>query len=261
VPFFALGDVQAGFAPGAVWLSKTHVTANDDVVIYTVVYNSANSPIKGTVSFLVDREAIVTKDFALEAGTSKIESAQWSTTEGSHTIAASLKGVVNAETGEHLSLERVATESVAIEVAAPPTPSPTEQAISVITKAAEVGTPIVIQTAQSAYNSLEYLRQNAVRSLEGALASAQDSSGVGAIASGSDQEVLGTSTSNVSHTATDTVKSGGFLGMLWQKTLSFLLFIARFQLLFYALLVLVLYLLFALLRTALFERRHPFSRY
>lgn len=255
-PFFAFAasSVPAGFAPGAVWLSKSDLTDGQTVQLYTVLYDSASSAIAGNISFLVDNSSISSQPFELAAGTTKIVSASWNAAQGTHEISASLDGVINKDTGEALTLGSAQASPVSVTVAPPPPPSPAVQAAAGAMSAVQTGMPIVTQVAQNTYNSLEYLRQNAVNTLEGQLASASKTS------SQKDPEVLGTSTENVAASAS----AGGFdianaAQSLWRVILSFLLYIAKTQLLFYATLAVVIYILYKLLRTILFENRHPFT--
>ena len=248
-------SVAAGFAPGAVWLSKTNVQAGESVQIYTVLYDSASSPIAGNVSFLVDGSSIASQPFDLAAGTTKIVSASWNAVQGSHSISAALDGVINKDTGEALALASVEATPLTIEIAAPPPPSPVAQAISDAISAVQGSAPVVAGAAQSAYDSLEYLRQHAVHTLESALAKANAPSSDTAPSS----HILGTSTVNVAATNAGGFDLGDAANSLWRLLLSALLYISQIQYLFYAALLIVAYVVYKLLRTMLFERRHPFQ--
>ncbi|MDP2648336.1 MAG: hypothetical protein Q8P19_00335 [bacterium] len=247
--------VPAGFAPGAVWLSKTALTAGDIVRIHTVIYDSTDSPIAGSVSFLVDGKVLDTRSFELLAGETKIESADWKASAGAHEISASLSDVTYKGTGEALLLEKTTAGSVSITVAEPPPPPIVAQAISAATVAVQASAPVVAETSRKAFDTLEYFRQNAVRVLESQLAASNAASGsVSPTVSGS--QVLGTSTESLA--ATSSSASSGVFGSLWRTILSALLFISRTTYLFYAALLMVVYVSYKLIRVMLRERRHSY---
>lgn len=257
-------SIPAGFAPGAVWLSKTDLEDGQSVQLYTVLYDSASVPIAGNVSFLVDGTSISSQPFELTAGTTKIVSTSWHAVQGSHSISASLEGVINKDTGEALTLGSTAATALTISVAAPPPPSPAVQAAANAIAAIQTSAPVVTQAAQSAYNSLEYLRQNAISTLEGTLAAsnaaqASAEAPTGSAPNAADPEILGTSTSNLLAGAGGSSASDIFRGA-WQWLLSALLYIAKIQFFFYAALLIILYILYKLLRTVFFERRHLYYR-
>lgn len=264
-PAFAFAsDMPAGFAPGAVWLSKTALEDGQSVQFYTVLYDSASDAIAGNVSFLVDGSSISSQPFELAAGTTKIVSTTWKAAAGVHSITASLDGVVNKDTGEALMLGSTQAAPVSIEVASPPPPPAAMQALSAITDTVQQNAPAVIAAAQSAYNSLEYLRQNAVHALEGQLAAASNATGVSSNAVGAsvkvasdaaDKRVLGASTANLTAAKTG---GGDFFGVAWRTTLRALLFVCQLRFLFYASLLIVIFILYKMMRTLLFERRHPY---
>lgn len=260
LPFIALADTSAGFAPGAVWLSKTNVEYGETVQIYTVLYNSSEAPVAGTVSFFVDNSSISEQLFELTAGTTKIISTTWKATDGAHLISAMLGGVVNKDTGEAISLDSASTTPLSIEVASPPppVPSPIVEAVSSVVAKVQEQAPAVISAGKSAYDSLEYLRQNAVRTLEKQLIAAETISQNDA--SYSEQAVLGTSTVHVAASADDGTDISATFSKAWRSALSGMLYVAKVQYFFYPLLLLVFYILYKLLRTLLFERRYSYSR-
>ncbi|MCR4325922.1 MAG: hypothetical protein NUV59_03950 [Patescibacteria group bacterium] len=251
---FAAG-VPAGFAPGGVWLSKTSLTAGDTVRIYTVVYDSTDSPIGGSVSFLVDGDTIATQSFELGAGETKIKSAEWKASAGTHEISASLSDVIDKDTGEALPLEKTTAGSVSITVIEPPPPPVVAQVVASASEIVKASAPAVIQASGKAFDSLEYFRESAVRVLESQLAASGAASGVSSPAT-SDSQVLGTSTENLA--AVSGSESYGAFGSLWRKILSGLLFISRTTYLFYAALLIVAYIFYKLIRVMLRERRHSY---
>ena len=255
MPLFAsAAGLPAGFAPGSVWLSKTDIEAGQSVQLYTVLYDSTDVAIAGNVSFLVDNFTVSSQPFELTAGSTKIVSAVWKATEGKHTVSAALDGVINKDTGEALMLSSSAAAPVSIVVASPPPPPVIAQAVSAATDAVQQGAPAVIAAAQSAYNSLEYLRENAVKALEGQIAASESTR--------PSRQILGTSTSSLIASAGSVAgETSGFFDLLrsvWQKFLMVILFISKTQILFYGSLIIVVLVFFKLLRVLMRERRHHY---
>jgi hypothetical protein len=83
--------IPAGFPEGSVWLSKLAPTAGETVHVYAPVYNSSDTDIQGNVVFTIDNSTINTVSFALDAGETKITSADWKAVAGEHTVTVSVE--------------------------------------------------------------------------------------------------------------------------------------------------------------------------
>lgn len=255
LPAIVFAATPAGFAPGAIWLSKTGVTAGEQVTIYTVVYDSLEEDVEGVLSFLVDEESISKQTFKLAAGETKILSAPWTSTKGAHRIGASLDEMKTAR-GEVLALDRVATEAVEVEIIAPPTPSIATQATGMAVSAIQTGAPVVVGAVKGAFDSLEYLRKNAVYALQDALGST--TSAATSPAAHENADAAYSTSSAVVVGTTSATPSPNPIHAGWQAFLSALLYICRVQFLFYIAIFLTLYIFYKLLRYILIENRYPY---
>lgn len=243
-PFLAYA-ASAGFAPGALFLSQTNVKNGDSVRVFAVVYDGGTASLEGDVLFSVDGKQIDTAHFVLQGGETRVLSAQWKATPGSHSFSASLSGageVTGAKTN---------TETITVE-APPAPPSPEMQAaasaVSTVQNTIASTSPVVVEAVQQFFDTTEAARNNAVDALAQTLA----------IASSTPKgQVLGTSDYLAPATSSSTPASGkigSIVGSLWHTILSILYTICRSQVLFYGLAVFVLFLLIQLIRTMLRER-------
>ena len=78
----------AGFAATPVWLSSVSPVAGDALKLFTVVKNSGETAVSGTVIFLLDGESIGSAKASLAIGTAQIVSTDWRAVEGVHNITA-----------------------------------------------------------------------------------------------------------------------------------------------------------------------------
>lgn len=93
---------NAGFAPQSIWYSKDPFYAGDRVTIHTVVVNSGNEELSGTVEFYDAETLIGRASVAVPPGGKFAEaSVPWKVTEGRHTIFAVLK---DAKVGKNASV-------------------------------------------------------------------------------------------------------------------------------------------------------------
>lgn len=248
LPFVVLaagGDLPAGFAPNSIWVSSTHITAGDSVNIFTVVYNSSDVSLAGDVNFMIDGTSVGTRNFSIKAGDTRIASVPWIAVVGSHSAAAQLEKISDADTNTNASVLNQMTDVITISVGSAPPPSAAVQAAATITNIVMQGAQSAAPTVQNAFNSLEYLRENAVHSLERQLSAAPEVHSA----------VLGTSTSDVAGT---NPAQGGIFGTFWRTILQGLLFVCRIQVLFYASLLIVLFILYKLVRMIFKERTHRY---
>ena len=163
VPLFVSAEtIPAGFPSEGVWLSKTNVTAGDSVTIYTAIYNSDNSALRGTLVFSVDGTSINSEQFELTAGQTKIESTDWKATSGSHSFSASIKDASGNET-QAITISNTNSGSINISVAEPPPATGLEQTVSVITnvasQAVSASLPFVANVAKGVINATENFRE------------------------------------------------------------------------------------------------------
>jgi len=244
LPLAALAEVPAGFPSSSIWLSKTDLADGESVTIYTVVYNSTDESLSGSVTFLVDGTAIGQKDVSAAPGTTHILSHAWSATEGEHAFSARLAGDI-----EGLSETETATTSVTVAPKPPPPESvvKTVEAAGAIQAAIASSTPIVQSVASTTVSTAESIRQSAVSALE-RLQDTDEPEG----------EVLGAEDESASpeENAARSFDIGGWVHNAWQALIGALLFVARSPLWFYVAVAVVLFVLFQFMRTAMSDRRH-----
>ncbi|MDE2078805.1 MAG: hypothetical protein KGI73_00280 [Patescibacteria group bacterium] len=190
---FAATALPAGFAPGTLWLSKTNLVSGDTATLYTVVYDSSQTPIDGEVSFTADGKALGTAHFSLTAGESAIASVPWNAVEGTHTLGAVVEHVVDHGTNAALSVSNGTAGSISVTVAAAPPPPVAVQYLAGVAAAtgaaAEAATPFAEQVANAVTSAAEAVRQSGITALSNDLAqnANQNQNGI----------VLGTSTENM----------------------------------------------------------------
>ena len=163
VPLFASAEtISAGFPSQSVWLSTTNVTAGETITIYTVLYNSSDSVLKGTLVFSVDGTSINSEPFELPAGQTKIESAEWKATAGSHSFSASIKDASGNNT-QAVAVSNTSSGTINISVAEPPPATGLEQTVNAITsvasQAVSASLPIVSNVAKGVINATENFRE------------------------------------------------------------------------------------------------------
>ncbi len=234
-PTVALGaqGVPAGFAPTSVFASKTAPVAGETISLFTVLYNSSSESLSGDVVFTIDGKNVGTKHFTLGSGETQTPAITWKAVEGSHVGSAHFESVV--ATDADVSLLNDKADSITITVATPPPPTPTQQAVQTATNIATQAAPVV----NNIFNSLEYLRDNAVHTLENQLAAAPSSASTDPF----QQQVLGTSTVNSATPVKD-----GLFGGIWHSILRALLFVCQIKYLFYFVLLFALYCVYKLVQ-------------
>ncbi len=246
--FAASGNIPAGFAPTSIFASKTSITAGDTISLFSVLYNSSSDDLAADIVFTIDGTSVGTKHVSLAAGETQTPSITWTATSGSHTASAHLENVVSSS-GEGAPALNATADTITLTVSQPPPPTATAAAVANITNIVASGTQSAAPIAHNAYNSLEYLRANAVSVLKRQLAAG----GATDTTVSTHPAVLGTSTSNVA-----TPEQGGILSTLWRTLLRGLLFICSIQILFYLSLLVVLYILYKLVRMIFSERAHRY---
>ena len=240
----ASGGIPAGFAPTSIFASETNIASGDTISLFSVLYNSSADTLTADVVFTVDGTAVGTKHVSLDAGATQTPSVTWSAATGSHTASAHLENIVSSA-GEGASISNDKADTITLTVAPPPPPSPTVAAIANVTDVVQNAAP----AAQTAFNSLENLRENAVNTLTQQLAASSASS------TKPNGQVLGAETYNAPASDTSSSGGGGIFSALWQWILQILLYVCQIQWLFYLMLLVVLYILYKLVRT-IFAERH-----
>jgi len=242
----ATTGLPAGFAPTSVFASKTNIATGDTISLFTVLYNQSDNDLTGDVVFTVDGTAIGTKQFSLQSGETQTPSLTWTAAQGTHEASAHLENIVGSSDAQ-ISLINDKADTVELTVAPPPPPSPQAQAVQNITNIVTTGSQAAAPAAQTAFNSLENLRQNAVNTLRAQL-------GVSGTSTAPKGSVLGAETYRAPADAAPAGGSG-ILGTLWRGILQGLLYVCQIQILFYIVLLIVLYVIYKLIR-AVFAERH-----
>lgn len=235
---------QAGFAPGSLWLSKASAVSGEELTVYTVIRNSSTGSVEGEVRFSVDGSELAKEPFRLVAGESKILSAPWKASAGTHTFSATIHGISGAAEASVLA----EATGASISVSAPP-PSPVA---SVITSASSIiasSSPALMNAISPVAGATESIREAGIRYLSDALYDATSSSAT--LASEEPRgQVLG---EEIAQPAS-TVHDEGALESFKRAALNILLTIFQSKILFYLSLLFVLYILYKLVRAFFRER-------
>lgn len=232
--------ISAGFAPSSVWLSRTDLVAESSVRIYTVVYNSSESALEGSVSFLVDGTETGTAPFALPSGDSKIVFTTWTTSEGTHTVSAKIASSLDTKTKESRTLSSSSSASLSVTVTPPPPKPVILQTADTASSIVASSTPVIASVVAHAFSATEALRtagESYLTALSAPTASVTDSATTSPARKGS---VLGAETLSLEGD-TPTKKT------LVQKIAGFLLPFFATPALFYLACIGILLLLFFLL--------------
>lgn len=228
---------DAGFAPGALWLSSTSAHAGDAVTLYTVVYDSTPQPLEGDVAFSVDGAPFGSQHFKLAAGASQIVSISWTAIEGSHSFSAKIEnaagvaGVASATTN---------TASIAV---AKPAPTIVEQYVSQATGSLGSTSPALSAAVSNVIAKTEDWRAQGADFLQKALYTDQATAQKQSLTSSSTSKgaVLGTSTLRVAPASASA--PSGFFAQAKHLLLTILLWIFRSAYLFYPFFALVVFIL------------------
>lgn len=256
--------ISAGFAPQSIWISRSHVAAGDSVNIFTVLYNSSESPIGGEVIFTVDNATIGTKEFTLKSGESQIVSLPWSAKAGSHSISARIEKSLITDTNADAGMLNKATGNITVNVEDSPPPSLTVQVLSSAASAVASGVassaPIVVSAFTSIYDKTEVFRAEAKSALEKQIAESSveaTAAGASSALSGDGSAAKGQANGSVSSSSA-TENEPPFLSTAGRYAALAGLAIVNSKTLFYVSLALVLLLLIQILRVSLRERRKTY---
>lgn len=236
-PLFA-SAADAGFAPGALWLSSSSAHAGDSITIYTVVYDSTNAALEGDVAFTMDSSSLGSQHFKLNAGASQIVSISWNAVEGSHTFGASIE---NAAGVEGVASTRTNTVSIAV---AKPAPTVVEQYLSQANTAIGSTSPALGSVLSAVASTTENWRAQGADFLQKALYSDQakvSQSSTATSTAPAKGAVLGAETYKEPTTAAS--RPAGFFAQVKHLFLTILLWIFRSAYLFYPFFALVVFIL------------------
>lgn len=249
-PTLALAaEVPAGFPSSSLWLSKLSPAIGEEVTIHTVIYNSSDAPISGSVVFTDKDTVLGTKTFQIPTGSTQLVSQTWKAVDGEHEFSAHLDGVSGAS--DTLSSTAAAKVSLTI---TPPPPPPTPEPVS--TENSEPDGPTLADTLASSSPVVSEVTSTTFAVAEGIRASALVA--LERIASSTTKgEVLAAE----DHAATpeeNVAKSfdiGATIQNIWQALLGVLLLIFRSPILFYVFVAFVLFILFSFARAMLTDRK------
>jgi len=152
-------SIPAGFAPSSVWLSRTNLVAESSVRIYTVVYNSSESSLEGSVSFLIDTKELSTSPFVLVPGDSKIVSTTWTPSEGTHTVSAKIISSLDQKTKESRTLASTVSSSLSVTVAPLPPKPVALQTLDTASDIVASSTPLIASAVANVASATETLRK------------------------------------------------------------------------------------------------------
>lgn len=155
----AAGDIAAGFVPSTLWLSQSTPTAGSSVKISTVVYNSSQTALEGSVTFSADNAIIGSTPFSLGAGESAIESVTWTTTEGQHTLKASIESVIDRKTKSAAAIAQTVTAPITVVVLPEAPKAPALEAIDTAQSAVASSTPVMATIIAKTTDTTESIRK------------------------------------------------------------------------------------------------------
>ena len=154
----ASNSISAGFAPGPVWLSQSSPTGGTTVRLYTVVYNSSQTPLEGSVTFTIDNASAGTTPFSLDAGESAIESITWTAMEGTHMVSATITSAIDKKTKTTTAIDQSATPAVSVTVTAPLPPPVALEALGTAQTVVASSSPIIASVVAATTATTESLR-------------------------------------------------------------------------------------------------------
>jgi len=258
-------DLSAGFAPNSIWASRRHITAGNSVAIYTILYNSSDTPFSGDAVFLVDGKPVGTRHFSIKAGETEIASVPWTATAGKHSLSARIEKPSNADTKQDAAILNKITDTITIDVVEPPPPlppSPAAQAVSSVVSALGNGfstaAPVVLGAAEKVYATTETLRKDASAAITQQLAKNPDNPDN---ATPSFKQGQATGNRNVKAvagavtTSASAPRDAPFLPKIWKTFLEGALFVLNIRALFYLTLAIAIFVVIRLFLYALRDRR------
>lgn len=247
-PIAALAaEIPAGFPSSSLWLSKLSPTIGEEITIHTVVYNSSDAPISGSVVF-TDKDAVLgTKSFQIPTGATQVISQTWKAVEGEHEFSAHLDGVSGASD----TLSSTAAAKVSLTIEPPPPPPPAPEPVS-----SEPETPTLADTLASSSPAVSEVTSSTFAVAEGIRASALVA--LERIASSTTKGEVLAAEDHATTPEENVAKSfdiGATIQNMWQALLGVLLLIFRSPILFYVFVAFVLFFLLSFVRAMLTDRK------
>ena len=220
------------FPDSPLWVSERSPQAGVQVYLYTVLYNSSDTELTGSLRFLIDDKTLSSQEIQLAAGNSHIFSAGWTSESGPHSAKARFTPLDEALSSQ---------ETIAVSLSVVEPPSPTAEALYT---ARDTGTellastvPFVQKTANALFDASESARLAGIEYLE-------ERAG----------KTLGASTNNAEKsnvdgfTSPDSDTKVSALDRASQVALTAALFTLKNRWFYYSLIVITLYLLFRFAR-------------
>jgi hypothetical protein len=102
----ALADNNSGFIPGQIWYSKETLVEGDSVNIHTAVWNGEKDTISARVEFYDKNVILGSRDVTLSASELKDVSVMWKVTSGDHVISAKIISSTISNKKEKVILSR-----------------------------------------------------------------------------------------------------------------------------------------------------------
>ncbi len=193
-------EIQAGFPPQSIWVSKSTAVAGESLEIFTVVHNGSDATLSGTVAFFDNEKRIETENFKLSAETSQLVTIEWKATPGEHAISAIIEGASVEGISDSIALSQRASASIKITVAEPPPPpaivNAATEASAFIAETAKTASPVVQATLKNVLGKTEEFREQKINSLETYLRG------------GGESAILGTSTTAVKNVGVSSNTTG-----------------------------------------------------
>lgn len=91
---------KTGFIPGQIWYSKENPTEGDTIKIYTVIWNSNNSPLSTKVEFYDKNVILGSRDLVVQPEQVKEVYVNWKVTSGDHVISAQITSSTLSSNGK-----------------------------------------------------------------------------------------------------------------------------------------------------------------
>lgn len=102
------GTSPAGVPPGALWFSKEPIFAGETVSVFTLIYNSTDSALSGTIALRDGTTTLTKKEFVVAGrGAAEVIVFPWNVTPGNHSFSVVI-------TQSELSGREVGTERIVI---------------------------------------------------------------------------------------------------------------------------------------------------
>ncbi|MBU1293152.1 hypothetical protein KJ819_03790 [Patescibacteria group bacterium] len=154
--------LPAGFAPGPIWVSKQSPSEGERIELYAAVYNSSDTSIEGSITFLVDDAEIGSVPFSLNDGETSIKSVEWVAVVGAHKIRAFVDTAIERNSKQKANIEHAEVANISIHVAEkepePKVLTTLDTAGSALTSVIASSSPLTSSITQSVVQTTESIR-------------------------------------------------------------------------------------------------------